>query len=372
MIAINTQPPAFNYINSSIRLTATMTDIISGNITRSLVYCIIDGTSSAEITPRFRYDPTEGVPFNLFFQQDISNILFTPKPPVAVFTGSVDVPSMVKTLKIKLIEISFDSEECTSTETATVTSNPFVVVNSAKSFQNYYTEGTPNVILAAPKPTILKRHKGYPELLYTITSGPASVTISRYYYDSNNDEISNDTSTYSTTEYVTLFNVMPSSLASNVRRIGVAIGVTGGLTPTQYLLDIIPDCPLSCQVSYISRQGGYSTLSGKKTASSPSTNNEFIYRNLEPNGLGGNMTSNKESYMEVEVTIPFVIVKDSDILVYEDFIASGHYYVASKGPDGQLRQISHTASSFTLDKVLGIVKCKLRPYLPSDQPNYYL
>lgn len=366
------QPPAFNYINSNIKITATMTGIVSGDLTKSLAYCLVDALSSVEVTPRFRYDPTEGVAFDLYFQQDIGNLLYTPKPPVAIFTGSIDVPAMVKNLKVKLIEITFDSVECTSSETETVLSNPFVVINSAKSFENDYTEGVPDLILGAQKPTIIKRHKGHPELVYAITSGPATITINRYFYDIENNEVSTDTNTYSTTEYVTLFNVMPSSLAANVRRIGISISLGGLFNAIQYLIDIIPPCAKSCQVSYISRKGGYSTLSGKLTNVSPTTSSETIYRNISSGGLGGNMAANKVAYNEIDITIPFIIVKDSDIKVYEDFIASGHYYVSTIGPDGTRRNISYTATSFTLDSLLGVVKCKLKPYLPVDQANYYL
>ena len=349
-----------------------MTGVISGDVTKSLAYCLIDANTSVEVTPRFRYDPTEGVSFDLYFQQDISNLLFTPKPPVTITTGSVSVPEMVKNLKVKLIEISFDSEACESEETSEVLSNAFVVVNSTKDFLNYYTEGVPTIVLANPKPRIIKRHSGHPELLYVLTSGPSTIRVERTYYSASNQTLADDENEYETTDYVTMIDVMPSILPITYRKIFVSITLVGVThRPLEYMIDVLPPCNKSCQVAYMASKGGYSTLSGKITLVEVSNSSEIIYRNPE-SGLGGNMTANKKSFKELDVTIPFIITNETDILVYEDFIASGHYYLKVKGSDGTYRQISCQASNFSLDNIRGIVKCRLRYYLPYDQPNYYL
>jgi hypothetical protein len=377
-ITINTQPASYNWINSPIETTVTATGLSTSTTEGHVIYRLVKALDDTPLTPWFKYDSTDGTPFKVSMASEIFALLYTPIPEIS---GPIlelsSVPSMGQAYKIEFKDVIFNSETCISTESASVYTESFNVYNAAASYTNYYTESIdPNFNILNNKPTVLTRTRGYSDWLYLASGGPNTIVIGVTYYNSNGVAITAEGfSTLSLTDLVHKINVLKTSpaIADTLEYVVVTLYLEEDPSKKlDYTIRLKDKCSDSVQISYITRGGGYNTVSGKILKQGYSSNSDDTYRNPS-DGMGGNMTANKNTFIEYDVQVYFDIVDiDRDNDVYDQLIAAGHYYMIVKGTDGLDRQISCTASNFDKDRVLGVVKMKLRHYLPIDQPNYYL
>lgn len=372
-VTVSTSPAQYNFLNSSIAYTLSMSGIVSGTVTKSLAYRL-DAIGVGPVTATLGYAPTEGVPFNISFEKDVFAVLATKTPinanPLHDFGYIRDEPEMIQEFRMVYWEVSFDSETCESTNGGEVNGASFYAVNGSVSHFNLAGPNSSFQILS-PRPVQHRMCRDMTDVIYVLTT--SSVTLGGTTYDINGGAVGDLGPLSASGGKVMSFNLgRPTTpLTSVVEYVSVYIG------DYNYTLKLKDCCDSHIQVSFQAQHGGFCSMAGRVLSIKPVTSAEEAYRPYIYNetGKGGVITVNKKTYMEYTLEFKALIIDEvRDNWFYEQFFASGHYYLllpnnytTSSIPDKT--QISAIGAGFTWNRDLRKITASFKVHVPNLLPN---
>ena len=374
-VSVVSSPSQYNFLNSSIAYVLNMTGIVSGTVTKTFAYRL-DEVGGGSITPDLTYSPTEGVDFTVSFEKDIFAVLATATPinanPIHDFGYIRDEPEMIKEFELVYWEVSFDSSTCESTLGGESTGPSFFAVNGSASYFNN-AGPTSGFQVLSPRPVQHRMCRDMKDVFYVLTTG--SVTLGATLHDVNGGNVGDLGPISASGGKVMSFNLgLPSAPVSDtVEYMSIYVGAY------DYTIKLKDCCETHIAVTFQAQHGGYCSMAGKLVGLKPVSKSDEVFRTRIWNetGKGGVLTANKETFMEYTLEFKALIVDENrDKNFYEQFMASGHYYLLLPNnyttdliPDKV--QISAIGSGFTWNPELRKITANFRLHVPHSIPNSY-
>lgn len=374
-VSVVSPPAEYNFLNSSIAYVLNMTGLVSGTVTKTFAYRL-DEVGGSPITPNLGYTPTEGVNFTLSFERDVYAVLSTATPinanPVHDFGYIRDEPEMIKQFRLVYWEVSFDSETCETTVGGESQGAAFYVVNGSVS---YFNSAGPNsgFQVLSPRPVQHRLCRDMKDVFYILTTG--AVIVGGTTHNVNGGYVGDLGPLSASGGKVISLNLgrPTAALSDEIEYVSLYIG------DYNYTIKLKDCCDIHIAVAFQAQHGGYCSMAGRLISAKPISKSDEVFKNYVFNqtGKGGVMTANKETFMEYTLEFKALIVDEHrDNNFYEQFMASGHYYLLLPNnytsdaiPDKV--QISAIGAGFTWNKEIRKITASFRLHVPHLLPNYY-
>lgn len=367
MINIVTIPPEYNLVTDEIIFTLNMTGVSSDTESKTLKYFLAlnDGTP---ITPYFYFTPEEGQDFIVEFRRDLYSLVFTEHPILSNPYGVVrDEPEMIKRVKLGIIEVTFNKETCVSEEGAETFTPAIYVINAASNPLSLVAVDS-DFMLLSHRPRYYYGCQDSDDLFYLLTAG--GILFATQLFDQNGQLISQSGLTSATfPSKIGSLNFKLNTLDDNVSYMNIILlrGETEYIFTKRFV-----DCCDYRTLYFQGSKGGLNTVVGKLSNTGITGTSTQVYNN--PKSTNSKyVLANKDSYLNLTLTITTETLKVTDTNFYNELQTSGKYYIKMPTNFAEdsfiLEQV--VAAEFEHDEVAGKIDVKLKLANDITQPNYY-